>query len=321
MKNKKCKENLKKTSANFKELLNIFHLHPILSIFVAIIFSILSIVSISIHFFEAFPDVIHYAIYVCAVIFLTLATRAIIVILKHRSLKQLFMQTVEKSALSSRIVGDFSYRTMVITSCSLFFNIVMTAFKIVAGWYYTSIWLIVLSGYYIILIISKFIFIGYGRRKNKLTEKKEILINEWKAYQICGAMLLVLTVFLQVIVILIVRNGQGFYYNEMIVIAMAAYDFYCLGNAIFYMIAKRKKHSPIINSIKSISLASSLVAILSLQTAMFSSFGEQSEILLSQIMNIATGTTVCIFLIVLGVTMLVKANKELKSLSLKEKIS
>jgi len=292
-----------------------------LSLLGAIIFSALSIVNVSTDFFEAFPAVLHYIVYICAAVFLALLAWSLIILLRQRSLKQLFFQTAEKNPLSAKLVSDFSYRTMMIASFSLFLNIVMTAFKMVTGWYYASVWLMALSGYYIILIISRFVFIGYGRRKRKLTDANKILIHEWKAYRVCGIMLLVLTVFLQGVVILIVRDGQGFAYHEIVVIAIAAYDFYCLGNAIFYMIVKRKKHSPIVNSIKSISLASSLVAILSLQTAMFSSFGGESQILLRQIMNLATGTAVCLFLIILGIIMLVRANKELKQIISKGGVS
>ena len=286
----------------------------VLSLLGAIIFSALSMVNLATDFFGAFPTVLQDIVYTCAAVFLVLFIWSLIILLRQRSLKQLFYQTAEKNPLSAKLVSDFSYRTMIIACFSLFLNIIMTAFKMMTGWYYASIWLMALSGYYMILIISKLVFIGYGRRKSKLTDANKILIHEWKAYRVCGILLLALTAFLQGVVILIVRDGQGFAYHEIVVIAIAAYDFYCLGNSIFYMIVKRKKHSPIVNSMKSMSLASSLVAILSLQTAMFSSFGGESQILLRKIMNLATGTAVCLFLIILGITMLVRANKELKQI-------
>ena len=78
------------------------------------------------------------------------------------------------------------------------------------------------------------------------------------------------------------------------------------------MSAKRKNHSPIVNSLKMLSLAASLVAILSLQTAMFSSFGGPGEEDLKLWMNILTGTFVCVFLIVQGILSIRRANRELK---------
>lgn len=113
---------------------------------------------------------------------------------------------------------------------------------------------------------------------------------------------------------MIVRDGMGFSYNEIIVIAIAAYDFCCLTSAILYMIRKKKSHYPIVNSLKSISFASSLVAMLSLQTAMFSSFGAGENSIFKTLMNILTGTAVCVILIVFGIMMIVKSNKKMKQI-------
>lgn len=85
-------------------------------------------------------------------------------------------------------------------------------------------------------------------------------------------------------------------------------------NAIFYMVRRRSNHSPIVNSLKMISMAASLVAILSLQTAMFSSFGGESESGFKTLMNALTGTAVCLFLIIQGIVAIRKANIELKRL-------
>ncbi|HIU75064.1 MAG TPA: hypothetical protein IAC62_04225 [Candidatus Pelethocola excrementipullorum] len=284
-----------------------------LSLFGTVIFSVLSLVMVSTDYLQSLPEVIHYITYGCAGFFLVLAIWAMVVLLKTHSLKQMFVLRAEENPLSSKLLNDFSFRTMMAVSCSLLLNIILTAFKMVTGWYYASHWLMVLSGYYIILILAKFILLGYGIRKSQLTDEKEKIIHDWKAYRLCGIMLFFLTAFLQGVVILIVKEGQGFSYHEIVVITIAAYDFYCLGSAIYYMITKRRKHSPIVNAIKSISFASSLVAILSLQTAMFSSFAKEDDLILTQVMNIATGTVVCVILIVLGVMMIVKANKKLKS--------
>jgi len=255
-----------------------------------------------------------YALYVGAAIFLSLSVWAIILFLRKASPKQRFLDATEKNKFTAKLTRDFSYRTMMLTFGSLVFNVLLTTSKMIAGWYYASTWLMVLSGYYIILCLSKFLLLRYRRKQTKLTDENLKMIHEWKAYRFCGIMLLALTVFLQGVVILIVRDGMGFSYNEIVVIAMAAYDFYCFTGAVIYMVKKRKNHSPIVNSLKSISFASSLVAMLSLQTAMFSSFGTGNSELFRLLMNIFTGTAVCAFLIILGVLMILKANKEMKPL-------
>lgn len=285
-----------------------------LSVFLAIVFSTLSLLDVATDLFLKLPKCIGYMLYVCAAVFLSLAIWAIVLFLKRISPKQMFLETAGKNALTAKLTQSYAYRTMMFAYFSLFSSVLLTLSKMLAGWYYSSTWLMVLSGYYIVMCVSKFLLIRYDRKQAKLTHGKSVLIHQWKAYRICGIMLLVMTTFLQGVVIMIVKNGMGFSYNEIVVIAIAAYDFCCLANAIFYMAAQRKNHSPLVNAIKSISFASSLVAMLSLQTAMFASFGTTSDTATKQLMNILTGSAVCVLMIVLGIFMMIKANKELKQI-------
>lgn len=300
---------------DFIKRLKTFRPPLILSVTGAVVFSALSICDIATNWFNAFPKVLSYIFYVCAAIFLSLAVWAIVLFLIKASPKQQFLEVAGQNDFTARLTQDFSYRTKITASISLIFNILLTASKLFTGWYYSSAWLMVLSGYYIILCLSKFLLLRYDRKQTKLKNKTAVIIHEWKAYRLCGIMFLVLTTFLQGVVIMIVRDGMGFSYHEIIVISMAAYDFYCLISAAVYMIKQRKKHSPIVNSLKSVSFAASLVAMLSLQTAMFSAFGAGETAFFKPLMNILTGTAVCIFLIVLGILMIAKSNKELTALS------
>lgn len=286
----------------------------VLSILCAMFFSGLALMFASTEGFKDLPEAVSYVVYVFAAVFLGLAVWALVLLLTTTSPKQQFLEVAARNRFTAKLTQDYTYRTMVISSLSLVFNIILSTSKILAGWFYSSTWLMVLAGYYLILCVSKTLLLRYGRKLTFMTDKKEVLIHEWKAYRLCGIMLFVMTAFLQGVVIMIVRDGTGFSYHEIIVITIAAYDFYCLGNAIYYMIAKRKNHSPIVNSLKRISLAASLVSILSLQTAMFSSFGGADDSGFKTLMNILTGTFVCVFLIVLGVLSIRKANQELKQI-------
>lgn len=288
----------------------------LLSILAASLFSTLSVHIISANFFDTLPKALSYAIHACATISLVIAIRKIIRFLKQHSIKQFILRIARKNLLLSRVIDDFSYRTMLLVSFSLLFNMVWAIIKIVAGLYYASAWLIMLAGYYVVLVISKFTMLLYARKKNTLYNKKESLLHEWRAYRLCGIMLLLLTVFLQGMVILTARNQnmQGSSYNENIILVIALYDFYCLGSSIIYMIAKRKDNSSIINSVRSISFASSLVSILSLQTAMFAAFGSQSDATFKHTMNIMTGSIICLIISVLGLMMIHRGNQKLRSM-------
>lgn len=283
-----------------------------LSVFAAIVFSTLSLLAVATDLFWNLPIFAGYLLYVCAAVFLFLAVWASVQSLKAASPKQKFLAAAKKHEFTAKMTQDYAYRTITFASVSLCFNVIFTLSKMLMGWYYSSNWLMVLSGYYIILCISRFLLVRYGKKQEMLTDETEVLLHEWKAYRSCGFMLLVMTIFLQGVVIMIVKDGMGFAYDEIVVIAIAAYDFYCLANAVIYMIVKRKNRSPLVNSIKSISFASSLVAMLSLQTAMFASFGGGSSGESERLMNILTGTGVCTLMIILGLLMMVRAGRELK---------
>lgn len=288
----------------------------LLSILAASLFSTLSVHIASANFFDTFPKALSYAIHACAAISLVIAIRKIIQFLKQHSIKRFILHITRKNLLLSRVVDDFPYRTVLLASFSLLFNLVWAIIKIVAGLYYASAWLIILAGYYVVLVISKFMMLLYTREKNTQNDAKIALLHEWRAYRLCGILLLLLAAFLQGMVILTAKNQnmQGSFYNENIILVIALYDFYCLGSSIIYMIAKRKDNSPIINSVKSISFASSLVSILSLQMSMFSVFGSQSDVTFEHTMNIMTGSIIWLIISVLGLMMIHRGNQKLRSM-------
>lgn len=282
------------------------------SVIGAVFFSGMSICFVATDWFAQMPIVCSYIVYACAAVFLAFGIWAVTLLLMKMSIKQYLLEAAGRYEFTEKLTVDYRYRTLILSACSLVFNVIFSISKMAAGWYYSSVWLMVLAGYYLILCISKVMLLRFGRALTRLNDQSEVLMHEWKAYRLCGIMQLVMMVFLQGVVIMIVRDGTGFSYNEIVVIAIAAYDFYCLGNAIFYMVRRRKKHSPIVNSLKMISMAASLVAILSLQTAMFSSFSVESEAGFKTVMNVLTGTAVCLFLIIQGIVAIRKANMELK---------
>lgn len=283
------------------------------SILAAAIFSTLSLLYVATDLLASLPFFIGYILYVLAAAFLSCAVWAVVLALKKSPPRQMLLAAAGRHKFTARLTRDYAYRTILFATISLLCNTVLVLSKMLMGWYYCSVWLMVLSGYYIVLCVSKFLLLWYGRGQARLADEKSARLHEWKAYRLCGIMLLIMTIFLQGVVIMIVKDGMGFSYVEIVVIAIAAYDFYCLINAMLYMIAKRKNHSPLVNAIKSISLASSLVAILSLQTAMFASFGAKTDAAFRQMMNILTGSAVCILMIALGLFMIIKANKQLQA--------
>ncbi len=116
----------------------------------------------------------------------------------------------------------------------------------------------------------------------------------------------------QDIIILIVEQGKAYIYQGYLIFAVALYDFYTLISSIVYMVKTRKKHTPVIVSVKTINFAASMVSMLTLQTAMFASFGGETGAEFQALMNILTGTAVCLILIIWGAMMVIRAQRELR---------
>ena len=67
-------------------------------------------------------------------------------------------------------------------------------------------------------------------------------------------------------------------------------------------------------ALKGISLAGSLVSMLSLQTAMFAAFDRGGDPAWQRGMNLLTGTAVCLLLVLLGLGMVRQAGRRLREL-------
>ncbi len=278
----------------------------------AIIFGSIAILAVVTDFGKRIPGVLLYSIYVCAAISLVLAIWALIQAVREKPLQERLLLLAQRTRFTSRLMEDIAYRTVVLTHVTLAMNILLALAKAAAGWYFASAWLMSLADYYIILCVARFLLLRNHRKLDALEDEQERRLHELRAYRLSGVLLIIMTAVLQAIVIMIVREGQGFTYTGALIYAVALYDFYCLARSIRYMIRMRKKHNPILVSMKTFSLASALVAMLSLQTAMFASFGRDMQLGARQFMNAFTGSTICIILLAFGIHMVTNASRQLR---------
>lgn len=284
----------------------------ILSCLGAVIFCTASLVAVSTQWGETVPAPVLYSIYVLAAIFLFAVVWALLLFFQTASPFETASGIAHRNILLSKLLDDDTFRIISIGYGSLVFNSLLAASKIVAGWWFSSTWLMVLAGYYLVLCVTKFLILRNTRAETAQLHGQSQIVKEWKAYRLCGCLLVVLSFALQGVAIMIVKEGNGFRYHGYLIFVVALYDFYCLITSSIYLVKKRKAHSPAIMAIKYISLATSLVSMLSLQTAMFASFGQEMTLENQQLMNLLTGTAVCGILAVLGVAMVMVANKRLK---------
>lgn len=177
-------------------------------------------------------------------------------------------------------------KTLKLALLSLLFNAVFSVFHIVFGITTYSWWLFTTGLYYALLSLVRFVV---------LRTKKQ---NDF-ATKFSGVMLMVLVLPLVGMVILAVVRDRGFVLHEIVMIAMATFSFTKITLAIINLVKAQKSLSSKLFALRNISLSEACVSLFALQRSMLVSFEGMTEIEI-QIMNVATGTAVCVIVFILG---------------------
>lgn len=209
-----------------------------------------------------------------------------------------------------KYLSEADLRTRISMHSGVLINIGFALFKLIAGFYYHSNWFIATGLYYAVLSIIRFILIHQDRKTGKLENNQ--LLHQWKSYRLCGALLVVLNLAITIVVFRVILQNDGFDYPGLTIYASAAYTFYRFIMVLVKLI-KKNGNNPILSAAKALDLSISLMALFSLQTAMFSSFGAETSETMQQLMNIFTGSAICLAVVCIAVIMILKSNKMLKS--------
>lgn len=210
----------------------------------------------------------------------------------------------------NRYLTDAHLRVEISLYGTVAMNTLYAAMQLVSGFYFRSVWFYALAGYYVLLAVMRFFLL----RDTRNSVPGEDQLAEFLRYRFCGILLLLMNVTLAVIVFFIVRQNRGFQYHYIHTIAMAAYTFASMAMAIINVVKYRRYESPLMSAAKAISLASALVSLLSLETAMLTAFGEGDDPVFRQIMTACTGTAVCLFVLAMAIYMIIRSTKEIKQI-------
>ena len=190
-----------------------------------------------------------------------------------------------------------------------FINFAYGIFKILSGVIVGSAW-IGADGIYNLAqaLIQLFQIL---RRK-----KPGSLRQQWKSYRFCGVLILLMHLTLIGIVFQMVNWNRVEESGEIMIIATAAFAFYKFISA-FLALAKDRKHThPIDSSVRMLELSQAIFAIFSLQAGMLHTFGTGES--WEYPLNLAVGCTVCLLTVAMGIYMIRRAIREIKSLQEKE---
>lgn len=190
-----------------------------------------------------------------------------------------------------------------------FINFAYGIFKIVSGMVIGSAW-IGCDGIYNLTqaLIQLFQIL---RRK-----KTGDLRRQWQSYRSCGWLILLLHLTLIGIVFQTVNWNRVEESGEIMIIATAAFAFYKFISS-FIDLAKDRKHThPVDSSVRMLELSQAIFAIFSLQAGMLHTFGTGAD--WEHWLNLAVGCVVCLLTVAMGIYMIRRANREIKTLQEKE---
>lgn len=238
-------------------------------------------------------------------------------------IKVIWLPFTKRNHIANTLITDNKLRTVLITLPGMILNMIYAVFNCVIAVVNASAWYDSLSTYYFLLCAMRFLSVSYARKiynKNifntRLNEEKitELEEKSWRVHKNCGVILSVTSIALGGAVIVLVLGEGGKSYPGLMIYMVATYTFYKLIMSIRNMIMARKEKSVLLITLRNISYSDALVSLLSLQTALFAAFGQDSQELIP-IMNTLTGAGVCLMIFLLGIYMVHKSNKILKILN------
>ena len=216
---------------------------------------------------------------------------------------------LERHPKTARMLSDEELKFSLELYFEQFINFAYGIFKIVSGVVIGSAW-IGADGIYNFTqaLIQLFQIL---RRK-----KPGSIMEQWRSYRFCGVLILLMHLTLTGIVFQMVNWGRVEEHGEIMVIATAAFTFYKIISS-FVHVAKDRKHiHPIDSSVRMLELSQAIFSMFSLQGSLLHTFGtgESWEVWL----NGVTGCAVCLMVAAMGVYMIRRGNREIRTLQEKE---
>lgn len=216
----------------------------------------------------------------------------------------------QENRYAKRWLEDEHLRINVSLYGSLLWNTVYGVFQLWLGYVHHTFWFYSLGAYYIFLAVMRFFLVSHTRA-HKPGEK---MAAELIRYRACGWIFLVMNLALTLIIFFMVYWNRTFVHHEITTIAMAAYTFTAFTVAIVNLIRYRKYNSPVYSASKAISLTAACVSMLTLESTMLTTWGQEESPLFRQLMLALTGIAVSGFIVVMAIYMIVQSSKKLRAL-------
>ena len=216
--------------------------------------------------------------------------------------KQKVVSLITKTETGKKIVSNQRYRIILSAAVAFAFNLFYAIYHCILGVLNLSFWFIAMCAFYGILATMRFSAVLYERTHQKLSSDDTELF----VMKLSGILLVVLGVVLAAVNYISLSQNIAAKHEEIIMITIATYTFYKITIAIVKAVKQRKKSSPLLKTIRNIGYAEVSASILTLQRSMLVSFGSMSAGKI-HFMNAVTGAIICLFVLILGSSMIIKS--------------
>lgn len=276
------------------------------NIFIIILFAVISAAGLVYIFVNGLETSwMAYVIYVFSFYALSVLVIFLSIVLpkQYRTIKQKIME----NPFGNRYLTDAAFRTHVSLYMSLGINLLYAGMNVISFVIYDSSWFLIFAVYYLTLAVMRFLLLRYAR-KNGIGQKR---LGELQWARVCSCILLTVNFALSGAVLMILFADKGAEYAGILIYVMALYTFYTTISAIINLVKYRKYKSPVMTTTKIIALSATLVSMLSLETAMFSQFGQDMSLADQRLMIALTGAGISMAVIGMSSYMIVKTSKEI----------
>ena len=198
-----------------------------------------------------------------------------------------------RTAVGQRLQDDRRFRIVVGAAATLAVNLLYGTGHAVLGLLDGSVWLLVMAAYYILL--------GMMRFGAVLTERKQA--SERFVMRFCGVMLMALSLVMGAATAISLIQERAVPHSIVIMLIIAIYTFWKITMAIVHTVQAHQSGTPLTCTIRNITLASALASLMTMQRSMLVSFQGDATAEDVLLLNICTGTAVCLMVFLVGVNM------------------
>lgn len=217
----------------------------------------------------------------------------LLIVIKRNEIKKFKLYLKEHKYFNK--LFDYSLRTTIIGFSSLILNVSYAIFALVVSLLYKQIWYGAQFIYYFTLIVLRFLIVGV---RNKRLKRNFIIV---------GIMLVIMPLAISPIILQVIYKGSNFSYPGYLIYAVAFYTFYRVIMGIYNIHKAKRTKNPKVMALRNISMASALISLFALQTAMLHDFGNNVNVL---VWNSITSSLVCLITVIIGINMLFKSRNK-----------